>query len=209
MMRGDDPVISGRYAMSSMRSKDGVTRVSTGLSIIPILEVDGKDIADIVTSLQVVIEFEWISLRSPLMEVPSKCFNKTRGKYEARELLALIATMKRERDEIMLGVTMSDLSYPGLNFVFGIASDGDAVISLCRLRQEYYGLMPERQLFLIRATKEAVHEIGHVLGLGHCESPSCVMFFSNSIHDTDLKGHHYCASCATTLSRSGIASNST
>jgi len=196
----DEPVIRRLYVPPSMRSNGGITRIDNGLSIIPILGVDVKDISDIAALLHGAIEFKWISIKPPIMDVPSKYLNKTSGQYEARELLALIATMKRAKEEIMLGVTVLDLSHPGLNFVFGIASIRGAVISLSRLRQEYYGLMPDRQLFLTRAAKEAVHEIGHVLGLGHCKSKRCVMFFSNSIYDTDVKGHRYCAPCATRVS---------
>lgn len=194
------PIIRMSDALPPMRSNGSITRVNTGISIVPILGVDGKDISDIADLLRGAIEFKWISIKPPIQDVPSRYYNKTRGQYEARELLTLITTMKRTKEEIMLGVTVLDLSYPGLNFVFGIAFKRDAVISLCRLRQEYYGLIPDRQLFLMRATKEAVHEIGHILGLNHCESKSCVMFFSNSINDTDVKSHRYCASCATVAS---------
>ena len=39
-----------------------------------------------------------------------------------------------------------------------------------RLRQEFYGLEKNEQLFLQRVVKEAVHELGHTFGLGHCQS---------------------------------------
>jgi archaemetzincin len=31
--------------------------------------------------------------------------------------------------------------------------------------------------------------------LGHCENPRCVMFFSNSLMDTDGKGFEFCLRC--------------
>ncbi|MBN2100195.1 MAG: hypothetical protein JW753_11430 [Dehalococcoidia bacterium] len=48
-------------------------------------------------------------------------------------------------------------------------------------------------LFLQRAVKETVHELGHACGLGHCRKPGCIMFSSNTLHDTDFKGPAFCA----------------
>ena len=43
------------------------------------------------------------------------------------------------------------------------------------------------------------HGAPHVLGLGHCENARCVMYFSNSLADTDLKSEVYCNRCAAQL----------
>ncbi len=82
-----------------------------------------------------------------------------------------------------------DLTVPGLNFVFGLADParGAAVISLARLYPEFYGQPRDPRRFKERAVKEAVHELGHLLGLGHCPDPACVMSFSNSLADTDRR----------------------
>ena len=102
----------------------------------------------------------------------------------------------RDRERVV-GITDVDLYVPRLNFVFGEADivSGTAIVSLCRLRQEYYGLAPDEALFLERATKEIVHEMGHTFGLGHCPNNKCVMHFSNSLADTDLKEAHFCNKC--------------
>jgi archaemetzincin len=66
-----------------------------------------------------------------------------------------------------------------LSFVFGEADVtlGVCIISLVRLRQEFYGLLKNENLFLERALKEAVHELGHTYRLGHCGDTRCIMHF--------------------------------
>ncbi len=101
------------------------------------------------------------------------------------------------RRERVLGVADADLYVAGLNFVFGQADmrSGAAVMSVYRLRQEYYGLPEDKALFQERVLKEAVHELGHTFGLGHCPDLRCVMHFSNTLADTDWKTASFCSGC--------------
>jgi len=124
-----------------------------------------------------------------------QAYNPERKQYFSSKLLASLK--KSQREERIVGVADVDLYVPRLNFVFGEADivSGTAIVSLCRLRQEYYGLTPDEALFLGRATKEIVHELGHTFGLGHCPNSKCVMHFSNSLADTDLKEANFCSSC--------------
>lgn len=105
--------------------------------------------------------------------------------------------VKKPDVNIVLALTTLDLYVPYLNFVFGEAHCPGkvALISLFRLNPEFYGQSADKQLFYERAVKEAVHEVGHTLGLGHCHHSLCVMFFSNSIMDTDLKRVEFCEKC--------------
>ena len=125
----------------------------------------------------------------------AQAYDPQRKQYLSSKLLAALG--KAEREERVVGITDVDLYVPRLNFVFGEADivSGTAIVSLCRLRQEYYGLAPDEALFLERATKEIVHEMGHTFGLGHCPNNKCVMHFSNSLADTDLKEAHFCNMC--------------
>lgn len=90
--------------------------------------------------------------------------------------------------EKLLGVVDVDLFVLGLNFVFGLAAGNTAVISLARLRPEYYGEKKNEYLLRERALKEAIHELGHTFGLHHCPDIRCIMHFSNRLEDTDIKG---------------------
>jgi len=57
----------------------------------------------------------------------------------------------------ILGVAGVDLYVPSLNFVFGeaLGRGRSAIISLFRLRQDFYGASQDRELYLGRASKEA------------------------------------------------------
>jgi archaemetzincin len=135
--------------------------------------------------------------------LPSGGWIRSRRQYLASTLLALVPVPAR--GDRALGIATVDLYAPGLNFVFGIAdTEGRrALISLARLRPEFYGSPPDDTLFLQRAVKEAVHELGHTFGLGHCRDPRCIMFFSNTLHDTDVKGPGFCAACREKVSLRG------
>ena len=125
----------------------------------------------------------------------SQAYNFERKQYFSSKLIASLK--KTDQDERVVGIADIDLYVPRLNFVFGEAdiASGTSIVSLCRLRQEYYGLAPDQNLFLERATKEIVHELGHTFGLGHCPYNKCVMHFSNSLADTDLKEACFCNKC--------------
>ena len=128
-------------------------------------------------------------------------FVKVRGQYLADGLLDEFSSIVPVPETLRLGITEADLFSPGMNFVFGIANRGRALISTFRLRPEFLGQGPNPKVFRNRVLTEAVHELGHALGLSHCEYPGCVMLFSNWIGDTDRKGPGFCFRCARTLER--------
>lgn len=135
-----------------------------------------------------------------MLRIPDEAYNRIRGQYASEPLLEVISEYVMEsggKDCILLGVTDVDIYAPGMNYIFGLAQcpGRAAVISLFRLRPEFYGEGPDRNLFLERAVKEAIHEIGHVLGLKHCKNQFCVMYFSLHIGMTDRKSNFFCEKC--------------
>jgi len=130
------------------------------------------------------------------LKVPQDAFDPVRNQYVADYFLEELLRYKEDLSTIVLGVTAVDIYEDGLNFVFGVALPYKvAVISTARLHNRFYGLPEDKGLYLLRVVKEAVHEIGHVIGLPHCPNPKCVMHFSNSLADTDYKDYRFCQKC--------------
>ena len=125
--------------------------------------------------------------------LPQGAFDAGRGQFDADALLGLALSVRAEH---VLAVTDVDLYAGDLNFVFGIAQPSGVacVISLLRLY-----LDADAECFRSRTLKEAMHELGHTLGLGHCANAGCVMWFSNTLEETDRKGAAYCPRCEKTL----------
>lgn len=137
----------------------------------------------------------------PRLAYPSYAYNLRREQYLSSSILRRLGELQLPKADRILGVVDLDLYVPELNFVFGQASMNgkEAIIALPCLRQSFYGLPEDRDLFRQRVVKEAVHELGHTLGLGHCPDNGCVMHFSNSLRDTDIKGQSFCRRCQAQL----------
>ncbi|MBS3815923.1 MAG: archaemetzincin family Zn-dependent metalloprotease [Hadesarchaea archaeon] len=130
---------------------------------------------------------------------PAKsAYDSERNQYNASDLLKFAKNeMKNHERKKFLILTDVDLYSSELNFVFGQADcpGSFAIVSLHRLNPIFYDQNNDEELFLLRATKEVVHEIGHTFGLGHCTDPKCVMSFSNSILAVDQKKKLLCGDC--------------
>ncbi len=173
-----------------------IARHSKIVRLIPVGRVDEDLLRELI---QVLREKLGVTAEvGELVEIPKVAFDSGRNQYRSTRILQeLDKTSRPDRKDQLLAVTEVDLFVPALNFVFGEAlpPKNMAIISLCRLRQEFYGRPSDHNLLRERMVKEAVHEIGHVWGMGHCSNSHCVMFFSNTLADTDRKSDTFCERC--------------
>ena len=176
------------------------------IRIVPIDGVDGELLEYLALTLPGGFTAPGVVLAETLDPRPS--YNASRRQYHSTDLLARLRKFVNGEGQKILGVTEVDLFIPIFTVVFGEAQVGGslALISTHRLRQQFYGLPEDRALLFARAEKEATHELGHAFGLPHCRSFDCVMRFSNSVEEVDLKGCNFCQLCETKM---GLRSGST
>jgi archaemetzincin len=141
---------------------------------------------------------------------PGFAWDGARGQYNAPLILRHLLNGNAAGPARLLAVTGGDLYIPMLSFVYGLAQLGGvvAVVSMARLRPEFYGLPSDEELLRTRARKEALHEAGHLFGLVHCPDADCAMALSTGIRQLDRKQPSLCAGCAALASEGRSAARS-
>jgi archaemetzincin len=131
---------------------------------------------------------------------PEFARNESRGQYHSAAILRRLAH-SRAGDAPVVGLTDVDLFVPDAAFVFGEADreSQSAVVSTARLRHGSVGKDVEDDRLRRRVAVEALHELGHLLGLSHCADHRCAMFLSHRPSDADRKGPGLCAACRAAL----------
>jgi len=165
------------------------------LHLLPIGNVDDGLLQDIRPAVEETFHVACKVL--PVRLDPEFAYHGERQQYHSSEILHRMQSFVTEDSWRVLGVGAVDLYIPILTFVFGEAQMGGpcAVVSAHRLRQEFYGLPADPELYRQRVIKEAVHELGHTMSLTHCEDYSCAMAPSHAVEWIDLKEGMLCTGC--------------
>ena len=142
-------------------------------------------------------------VRMKSLAEPAFAFDALRGQFGSTAILQDLLARCPSDASRFLGLTERDLFIPMLSFVYGQAQlNGKvALLSVARLRQEFYGLEPEPDRTIERVIRETLHEIGHTFGLIHCLKPECAMALATNIQQLDAKALEYCPGCSTVLSQ--------
>lgn len=163
------------------------------LDIIPLGDVNRKVISIVAANLQAVMGLNAHIL--PPLPAPEEAYLTLRSQYSAGKILRIIESVEGARFKI--GVIQDDICTPILKFVYGESQLGgvSAVISLCRLQHE------ELDRMYVRAAKISLHEMAHLLGVGHCRTVGCLMDPSINLERLDALPLRFCDSCEYEIGR--------
>jgi archaemetzincin len=136
----------------------------------------------------------------PKEEIIADSFNTERKQFNSTILLdSLLSIMKAtlKGSGKIIGIIDEDIYSPVFEHIFGEAQiDSRAgIVSLKRLREEFYGMPRNTLLMEERIFKEMAHEAGHLYGLTHCCFMHCIMAKSTNIRDLDRKSLEFCREC--------------
>jgi len=134
----------------------------------------------------------------PGLENFTDSFNENRLQYDVAKTLKKLESIREKSIDKILGILTVDLYVPIFSYVFGEAKQGGkaAVISLYRLGKDTPGKAQPSPTVLERAAKVALHELGHLYNLFHCENEHCLMHFSGGLQDLDSSPLYFCRYCS-------------
>lgn len=164
------------------------------IAIVPIGTVDSDIIESIAFHVRQVFGFQ--TKISFLLENVEFAFEASREQYHSTAILEELSARSNSDALKVVAITNVDLFIPILTFVYGEAQlNGKAcVVSTCRLADNL-SVVTNREAYIFRVVKEAIHELGHTFSLRHCQDQLCIMHYCRSIKDVDRKSNDLCRYC--------------
>jgi archaemetzincin len=136
----------------------------------------------------------------PSEKLPPKAYYKPRNRYKANLILDRLAEIKPASQDKIIALTKKDISAKTTKSedwgIIGLARLGGecCVVSTYRLKK----YQPTEAKFKARLAKVSLHEVGHTLGLKHCESGTtyCLMNDAKGLVSTvDKAEKKLCKNC--------------
>lgn len=178
--------------------KKEYTRNKLSVLLLPL----GPVAENLMRSLQTRLSQQFEELRFELaansLSLPTQFIDTSRNQFRSPQVIDWVErNFSSSGYDRILAICDSDAYSGNLNFVMGEAQLGGAVAAVYfkTFRSKLTISDIGNDLFLQRIHKESIHELGHLFGLEHCPKNTCVMYFSNSLSDTDFKNYHMCESC--------------
>lgn len=171
-----------------MNADQVVSVEETHLDLFPMGRMDMTAVSVIAANLQAILGLN--TRIHPVQPEPNYAFLARRGQFEAGKIIHTMAQIPGGA-LFRLGVVNVDIYTPILTFVFGESQLGGkaAIISLFRVQSK------NKEKTYNRTAKIAIHEIGHLLGIVHCQAMDCLMRFSNNLERLDDLPLRFCPAC--------------
>jgi archaemetzincin len=162
--------------------------------ISPLGNVDKELIGPVIREVERVFGFKTVV--TSLLKDVNFALDPAREQYHSTLILAKLENIAPPGTLKLVAITDVDLFIPILTYVFGEAQLGgtSCVVSTHRLAEGISPIsLPEALHY--RVIKEAVHELGHTFKLRHCPDNTCIMHYSRTVEDVDLKSKQFCRYC--------------
>lgn len=166
------------------------------ISIQPFVDIPKSDVQYIAERLKMF--YPNVKINNPI-EFPKNSLNMAKTRYRADSLIRYLSRQTKVND-VIIGLTRKDISTTkGDKLDWGIMGLGycpgnACVVSSFRLK----GINKLEKLF-----KVSIHELGHTIGLNHCQIVTCLM------RNADGKDHlnemiDFCRACKQQLENAGL-----
>lgn len=185
-------------------SENAPASVPAKLVIQPYKRIPHADVEVVRRGIAELYNFEIEVL--PERELPASAYYTPRNRYRASILLEDLESLGGPTTKV-IGLTHEDISVTSGEiedwgiFGFGLVGGKPSVVSGFRLRRDG----EDRALYEARLRKVANHEVGHTLGLEHCDQESCLMQDAGGkIATIDKMAGTLCARCVAKLASHSV-----